>query len=554
MRGARDAVRTANNRMLHGESIGPVPALCHSGWLAEKRGYFDSRSQRAVIAGSYVLLIAATAMARLAGLNPASLWWDDLWVAALAKASLREALTTPAPAPPGFLATLWLFRRLTQDPEWSLQLFPFLCGLAVIPLTGAVVSRITESSHLGLVAAAIVALNPMLATYSVFVKQFTLDASATALVLLAALAALDRPSLTALWAVTALGVVAFFFSLNSILASFLLAHVACLFALIDSERDIRAFGARLLPVIVFDVVTLVWFEIDVRHRSNPLLVDYWRRHFMSTASTGGAIQFLKTNGWTALREALPDPIGGFALLALPGFTAIAMRRPRLGVFLVLYLVEIIVLSRLHYVPLGGRTEAFAIPVFVVLILACIDLAPRFMPGRGVLHCALAIAAMVFAVRHPFPSRYFRVDDAFTVERLRKSAGPSDAVLVYPWASWLVAYYADWPYELRPSSEWVCNFRPEFRRPLTLVLELERRHLLSRQLTESLDGQQVSTVFYAETRENRRLSRSSIFAELDRMGYEGRLLIRSRKSCLYSFHRRSASNSRYQDATGTPTPP
>jgi hypothetical protein len=423
--------------------------------------------------------------------------------------------------------------------------FPFLCGLAVIALTGAVVSRVTESSLLGLAAGATVALNPLLATYSVFVKPFTLDACATAVSLLVALAALDRPSLTALWAVAALGLLAFFFSFNSILASFLLVHLVCLFALVDAPRNLRAFGMRLMPVIVFDLVLLVWFQLDVRHRSNPLLVDYWRTYFMSTASTAGAIDFLTTKGWTALREALPDPVRGFALLALPGFAAIAMRRPKLGLFLALYLLEILVLSRLHYVPLGGRTEAFAIPVFVVLMFAAFDLAPRSVPGRKVLHCALAAVGIIFAVRHPFPSRYYDVDDAFTVEELAKSAGLNDAVLVYPWASWLVAYYSDWPYELRRSDEWVCNFQPEFKRPNTLVLE-PRNQQLSRQLTAFLDGQQFSTVFYAETRNNPRLPRSSIFTELGRSGYGGRLLIRSRKSELYSFRRRSSSPQRLID--------
>ena len=256
---------------------------------------------------------------------------------------------------------------------------------------------------------------------------------------------------------------------------------------------------------------------------------------MSTASTARAIHFLKTRGWTALREALPKPIRGFALLAFPGFAAIAMRRPRLGVFIALYLLEILVLSRLHYVPLGGRTEAFAVPVFVLLIFAAFDLAPRSVPGRMVLHGALAAVAIVFAVRHPFPSRYYDVDDAFTVERLAKTAGQDDAVLVYPWASWLVAYYSDWPYRLEPSGDWTCNFQPHFERPNTLVLE-PRNDQLSQQLTDFLDGQRFSTVFYAETRENHGLPRSSIFAELGRRGYEGRLSIRSRKSELHSFRR------------------
>ena len=248
-----------------------APASCIEMNTRARHGYVDARSRQFIIIASYVLVVAATAIARLPGLNPASLRWDDLWVGTLAKASLREALTIPNSTPPGFLLILWLFRRLIPDPEWSLQLLPFLCGLAVIPLTGAVVSRITESSLLGLAAAATVAVNPMLATYSVFVKQFTLDACATAVLLLAALPALHRPSPTALWTVAALGLLMFFFSLDSILASFLLVHLVCLFALIDARSSLGALCARLLPVILFDLVLLVWFQLDVRHRSNPLL-------------------------------------------------------------------------------------------------------------------------------------------------------------------------------------------------------------------------------------------------------------------------------------------
>ena len=101
----------------------------------EARGFPGPPSGRFVLVSLYVLLIAATAIARFPGLNPASLWWDDLWVGTLAKASLCEALTVPNPSPPGFLFVLWILRRLVPSPEWSLQLFPFLCGLAVIQVS-----------------------------------------------------------------------------------------------------------------------------------------------------------------------------------------------------------------------------------------------------------------------------------------------------------------------------------------------------------------------------------------------------------------------------------
>jgi hypothetical protein len=488
---------------------------------------------RSDVALLYALLVTATAIGRFPGLNPASLWWDDLWVATLA--SLREALTIPNPNPPGFLLILWILSRAISNPEWSLQLLPFVCGLAVIPLTGAVVSWITESPFLGLAAAATAALNPLLATYSVFVKPFTLGAAATAALLLVAVAALDRAGVRALWTVDAVGLLTFFFSLSAIPASFLLVHLLCLFALADARRDLRALGARLLPVVLFDLVLLAWFELDVRYRSNPLLIDFWVGHFMRSASPVGVLHFFAKQGWAVLQEALPEPVRGCALLAVPGLAAIAVRRARLGLFFALYLLEILILSRLHYVPLGARTEAFAIPVFLVLMLAAFDLAPRTLRGRRALHGTLAVATMVLAVRDPFPSRYYDVDDAFTVEELARAAGQDNAVLVYPWASWLVAYYSDWPYELHRSDDWVCNFLPQFTRANTQILEVRPRRL-DQQLADFLGGREFSTVFYIATRENHRLRESRIFAELDRRGYEGKLLVRSRKSVLYVFDR------------------
>jgi hypothetical protein len=482
----------------------------------------------------YGLLLSATAIARFPGLKPASLWWDDLWVATLAKGSLPEVLTIPNPNPPGFLLILWILRRVIPSPEWSLQLFPFLCGLAVVPLTGAVVSRVTESALLGLAAAATIALNPLLAHYSVFVKAFTLDASATAALLLVTLTALDRLSVTTLWAVVALGLLAFFFSLNSILASFLLVHLLCLYSLTDARRNLRALGARLLPAIAFDLILLVWFELDVRGRSNPLLQEFWSRYFLRTASPGRAVHFLMTRGWDALREALPEPIQEFSLLALPGLAAIAMRHARLGVFLALYLLEILTLSRLHYVPLGARTESFAIPVFVLLIFAAFDLVPRSIPGRRVLHGALATAAIVFAVRDPFPSRYYDVDDAFTVEELAKLAGPDDAVLVYPSASWLVAYYSGWPYDLHLTDDWASGFQPWFRLAHVLVLTTHTNQIAETR-PSFFDRRRFSKIFYIATRlKYRALPKSRVFAELSQRGYQGRLLLRSEKSVLYVF--------------------
>ena len=125
--------------------------------------------------------------ALLPGWNPESLWNDDLvWGAIIRGQDLQTVVSVPAHAPPGFLAALWGLRFLFRDPEWSLQLLPFVCGIVAIPAMAYLVRRLTGDNALAILAACLTALNPLLAHYTVFVKQYSLGFLSTALLLLGA--------------------------------------------------------------------------------------------------------------------------------------------------------------------------------------------------------------------------------------------------------------------------------------------------------------------------------------------------------------------------------
>ena len=100
------------------------------------------------------------AWARLPGWNPDSLWFDDLTYAALIRADLWSMLTAPIHVAPGLFVIWRRFYELFPDPEWSLQILPFACALAAIPVMYHVVQRLTCDRSLGLLAAAVTALNP----------------------------------------------------------------------------------------------------------------------------------------------------------------------------------------------------------------------------------------------------------------------------------------------------------------------------------------------------------------------------------------------------------
>ena len=95
-------------------------------------------------------------------------------------------VTAPIHVAPGPLVVWRWMYALFPDPEWSLQLMPFVCGIAAIPLMALVAWRLTGDTAVALVAGAVTSLVQLLAHYTVFVHQYTLEAVITALFLLAA--------------------------------------------------------------------------------------------------------------------------------------------------------------------------------------------------------------------------------------------------------------------------------------------------------------------------------------------------------------------------------
>ena len=162
--------RTVFSRIGSGANFGP-------GWNATVRG--------ALVLAVVVVTVRA-AVARLPGLDPASLWYDDLLIAATLRTDFWSMLTVPLHISPGLLVVWRALYALFPDPEWSLQLLPFVCGIAGIPLMALVVRELTRDDGLAVLAAAMTALNPLLARYSVFVHQYAVEFTMTALFLLAA--------------------------------------------------------------------------------------------------------------------------------------------------------------------------------------------------------------------------------------------------------------------------------------------------------------------------------------------------------------------------------
>ena len=128
--------------------------------------YWETGVRVALVLGVAAVAVRAT-LARLPGWNPESLWNDDLVYGAIIRGQdLWSVITAPIHVAPGlFVIWRWLY-AVFPDPEWSLQILPFACGIAAIPVMALVVRNLTRDDGLALLAAALTALNPLLAHYT----------------------------------------------------------------------------------------------------------------------------------------------------------------------------------------------------------------------------------------------------------------------------------------------------------------------------------------------------------------------------------------------------
>ena len=435
-------------------------------WRARER--YGLASLRLVVRGVRVATVAAVAaiavraaMARLPGWNPESLWADDLVYAAIVRSQdLWSMLTVPIHLAPGpFLIWRGLY-ALFPDPEWSLQLLPFACGIASIPVMALVVHSVTRDYGLAILAAALTALNPLLAHYTVFVHQYPFVFLVTALFLLAAAHVLRNPDAFSLrlfgW-MTLGGGVAAFFSVTSVFISFPTVNLGAALALRGWRRD-RARTIRiLLSAVAFNAAVLAAY-LFLRARSNEIVRGgRFSAGFMPLMSVDSAWDFLARNGRRMLELGLPSWGQGeltnpvtfswpLPFLAL-GLVWLLARRPTrfLGLVILAFYAAFVTSSALQIYPLGtGRTDIFAFPLSICLFAVGLHLATQALPVRRLIRLAVAILVMAVAVTRPLHVEYFDVDDVHLVDDLTANLQPEDSLILSPTGAFLVAFYGDWP--------------------------------------------------------------------------------------------------------------
>ena len=471
-------------------------------------GVGDAASRRELIFARCALaaIVLAAVLARAGGLNPSTLWFDDVWVAALAKLpSAWAALSAPAPAPPGFVLLLWGVDKIGLDPEWGLQFVPFLAALATIPLVGHLVRRLTGSPWTGLLAAALMAMSPWLAYYSTNVKQYSLDALITLLLVEVSIRFFAKETTLRDLVLLATGaLLALFFSLYSIfLYGALIAVVVARFVIRSSEPW-QALGRALILVAVYGGAIAAFYVTLIQPRSATAIQDYWQSYFMPLGFGAGTIEFLALRGGQAVTGALPPAVGGVALMALPGLAwlIVARRWRPVGAMITLLLVGLPIASHLHLYPMGGaRTDIFFHPVLILLVALGVHAVTSVFAQRRYHHHLVVMPAvfMLFvAVFNPVPSSYPPADQLETLDHVFDAVARGEPVIVMPAAQWSLAYYGPWAYSVKREPQSSTSFVIVLSDGGPLMLPLAGAQEIARKLDRLIEDRQ-RTIHLVESR-------------------------------------------------------
>ena len=422
-------------------------------------------------------VVIVTITARLSGLNPPSLRPDDLIYGAVAKTDFLSLLTAPIHVAPGVLAALRVLYSVLPDPEWSLQMLPFACGLAAVPVMAGLVWRVTREGSLAALAAAATALNPLLAYYTVFVRQYPLDFLVTALLLFAAVPVfgsdrrVDGPRFTRM---AAWGGLAVFVSVTSV---FMSASVVAVGAGIALWREFRARTEetrspetiRILASAAAYVGCVLAAYLLLHNRSNDLIREYWVNGFM-TLDPEGAWTFLVRNVGSLLERSLPiwesaarhvplvspvDPDARAMQTAswpLPlmglGLLWLLWRREtrEVGLVIVVFYTACVAASALQIYPVGaGRPDIFAFPAGICLFAAGVHRVTGLLSWSRALRLGAAGVAVAFSLIRPIETPYsWPTYDRPLVDSLAGTVGPDDGIILSHGAGFLAAFYGRWP--------------------------------------------------------------------------------------------------------------
>jgi len=395
-----------------------------------------------------------------------SLWLDEALLSVnVASRSFGELFSPLDYGQAAPLLFLWAERamvRLAGVNELALRALPFAAGVALIPLTWVVASRLMPRAGAAL-AAAMVALSPLLVYYANEVKPYSGDALVTVLLLWAALDVLRRPAHTpAWWRLWAGGALAVWASSPSV---FVLASVGLALLVSPAVRGLPNAASRIAATAAawgasFGVAYFTFYRATA---NNAYMQRFWEGTFLTNdppglvvragrAVNGVVVPSLFSRDLYSAR--FPALFTAAALVALllctAGLVAVARRREvSAAILLAGPIAAALAASTVRLYPVAERLMTYAAPLLALMAAAGAAWIAAGTPRRWRTPGLAAAAALFLA-----PSGYSAASHLRTAERdessrpviaeLRRLRDPAEPLYVFTRSisQWMF-YGTDW---------------------------------------------------------------------------------------------------------------
>lgn len=442
--------------------------MCAGGSRISKR---SSRRDRSVNAGSHragVSISTVTALLALAGivlrlwqyLANSSLWVDE---AALARnivdrspAGFFSPLDYAQVAPPGFLLIEKGAVAFFGNSEWSLRLFPLLCGIASILLVWRIAGWIFDGWAVPY-AVGLFALATPLVFFSSQVKRSSSDAAATSAVVCAVLWLYRSPGESRrVLAVAGIGAIVVWLSQPVVFVLIGAAAALALWVMVDRRAETIRAGAIVAAVWTLSGAIAVSIAIhNVSVADHAYLEWYWSGGLMPRPWRATHLYWIwERLTWlfgmyTATLRRTNGGLGypwsqAFAVLSVIGAFSLWRRRREVAVLVVLPVIVTLAAAAFRVYPFSGRVVTFLLPLMIAAVAAGADHALREWLSNRSLAAAAALAVIVgspiFATLTALPPE--RTEHIRPVlARVAQFAREDDDVYVYYGGAQPFRYYA-----------------------------------------------------------------------------------------------------------------
>lgn len=447
------------------------------------------RDRRAWLLLAVAALVIRSAWVRAGGLNPYSLWVDDLVYAAIIKnPDVLGSLTVPIHVAPGlFLIWRWLY-FCVPDLELALQALPFACALAAIPVMAMVVRKLTNDDALAAGAAAVTALNDLLVRYSTSVHQYAFEFLVIAIVLWMTARLYDTwpaISLRRFGQMASTSSILLFFSAPSAFLTVPIVIGTAGYVVLRARGHAGISKARAALIAASYGTVVLAAYLLLRGRSNATIRERFADGFMPVDSLAAIWEFLAVQGRRMLESSLPrmegslPPWDGTFVWLMPClglgliWLMVRVRTRPFGLAVVGFYLVFLAASALRVYPLGirggmGRTDIFALPVAICLLMAGLQCATESLPKVSWFRTAAAAAAISLALWSPHYAPYNTdTRSGALIEYVAVTERPEDGlILSYP-AGFLAAVYGPWPFRISGDRRVHNGTIAEIERPRTL---------------------------------------------------------------------------------------